>query len=57
VARHRADLDRAARGLDPDQVLDGAQIDQVRWRRKAQLHRLDQALAAREVLGFFLLRS
>ena len=46
VSRHRADRDAGAVHLDPAQLRDSAQVDQVRRRREAQLHCRNQRLAA-----------
>ena len=48
MARHRADLDAVLRRLDPGQILDRSQVDEIARRGEAQLHRLHQALPARE---------
>ena len=49
VRRHRADRDAAGVDLDRLQVGDAAEVDEPLRLRQAQLHRLDQALAAGEV--------
>jgi len=48
VTRHRSDLHRATGCFHKGQFLDRAQVDEVGGRRKPQLHRLHQALPARE---------
>ena len=51
MMRGRADGDIARIDLDARQAVDAAQIDEGAWLRQAQLHRAEQALAARERLA------
>ena len=46
MVRHRPDAHRSARDLDPDKVLDAAEIDDLAWAGKALLNGWNQGHAA-----------